>query len=74
MHINQIILDRRPWGRACGLLVSCVVMIVGIIRNTGPAEIVLRAFTAAIISAICVRGFVRLLQTMADPGEENRSE
>lgn len=74
MHINQIILDRRPWGRACGLLVSCVVMIVGIIRNTGPAEIVLRAFMAAVISAICVRGFVRLLQTMADPGAENRSE
>ncbi len=49
-------------------------MIVGIIRDTGPAEIVLRAFTAAIISAICVRGFVRLLQTMADPGAENRSE
>lgn len=74
MHINQIILDRRPWGRACGLLVSSVVIIVGIIRETGPAEIVLRAFTAAMISAITVRAFVRLLQTMADPGAENRSE
>ena len=74
MHISQIILDRRPWGRACGLLVSCVVMIIGIIRSTGPAESVLRAFTDAIISAICVRGFVRLLQTMAEPGAENRSE
>lgn len=71
MHINEIILDRRPWGRACGLLVSCAVMLIGIARSVGPAEIVLRAFTAAVISAICVRGFVRVLQTMADHGADN---
>jgi hypothetical protein len=73
MEINEIILDRRPWGRACGLLVSCVVMLIGIIRSVGPAEIVLRAVTAAVISAICVRAFVRVLQTMADAGADGDS-
>ena len=63
MHINEIILDRRPWGRACGLLVSCLVMLIGIARSVGPAEIVMRAAIA-----VCVRAFVRVLQTMADPG------
>ncbi len=66
MPIDEIILDRRPWGRACGLLASCAVMLIGIARSVGPAEIVQRAAVAAVISAICVRAFVRLLQTMAD--------
>jgi len=72
MHINEIILDRRPWGRAFGLLVSCVVILIGIARSVGPAEIVMRAAIAAVISAVCVRMFVRVLQTMADTGA-NRS-
>ena len=66
MSINEIILDRRPWGRACGLLASCAVMLIGIARSVGPAEIVQRAAVAAVISAVCVRAFVRVLQTMAD--------
>ncbi len=72
-HINEIILDRRPWGRACGLLVSCAVILIGIARSVGPAEIVIRAVTAAFISAVCVRAFVRLLQVMADTGADSTS-
>jgi len=68
MNINEIILDRRPWGRAFGLLMCCAVMLTGMARSVAPAEIVLRAVTAAVISAICVRAFVRVLQTMADQG------
>ena len=68
MHINEIILDRRPWGRSCGLLVSCLVMLIGIARSVGPAEIVMRAAIAAMVSTVCVRAFVIVLQTMADPG------
>lgn len=70
MHINEIILDRRPWGRACGLLVGCAVILIGIARSVGPSEIVLRAVTAAVISATCIRAFVRVLQTMADSGAD----
>ncbi len=70
MNINEIILDRRPWGRAFGLLMSCAVMLIGMARSVAPAEIVLRAATAAAISAICVRAFVRVLQAMADPGPD----
>ena len=68
MNINEIILDRRPWGRAFGLLMCCAVMLIGIARSMAPAEIVLRAVTASAISALCVRAFVRVLQTMADQG------
>ncbi len=74
MHINnEIVIDRRPWGRACGLLVSCAVMLIGIAREVGPAEIVLRAVTAAAISSVCVRVFVRILQKMADNGANSDS-
>ena len=73
MHINEIVIDRRPWGRACGLLVSCAVILIGIARDVGPAAIVLRAVTAALISSICVRLFVRLLQKMADSGANSDS-
>ena len=66
MNASEIILDQRPWGRACGLLVCSAVMLIGIARQVGPAEIVLRSFTAALISAVCVRGLVLVLQGMAD--------
>ena len=66
MNISEIILDQRPWGRACGLLVCSAVMLIGIVREVAPAEIVLRAFTASMISAACVRGLVLVLQGMAD--------
>jgi hypothetical protein len=74
MELNEIILDRRPWGRACGLLVSCAVILIGIARSVGPAEIVLRAATAAAISAVCVRLFVRIFQKMADDGANRGSD
>ena len=66
MNASEIILDQRPWGRACGLLVCSAVMLIGIARQVGPAEIVLRSFTAALISAVCVRGLVLVLQGMAE--------
>ena len=66
MNISEIILDQRPWGRACGLLICSAVMLIGIVREVAPAEIVLRAFTASMISAACVRGLVLVLQGMAD--------
>lgn len=68
MNFSEIILDRRPWGRAVGLLISCAVMLIGIARSVEPAEIVIRAAVAAVISAGCVRIFVRVLQAMADQG------
>lgn len=71
MNFSEIILDRRPWGRACGLLVSCAVMLIGIMRSVAPMEIVQRAAVAAVVATVCVRAFVRLLQAMADkPTEE----
>ena len=66
MNASEITLDQRPWGRACGLLICSAVMLIGIARQVGPAEIVLRSFTAALISAVCVRGLVLVLQGMAD--------
>lgn len=67
MNGSEIIVDQRPWGRACGLLICSAVMLIGIARQVGPAEIVLRSFTSAIVSAVCVRGLVLLLRAMADP-------
>ena len=66
MNVSEIILDQRPWGRACGLLICSAVMLIGIARQVGPAEIVLRSFTAALISTVCVRGLVLVLQGMAE--------
>lgn len=66
MNASEIMLDQRPWGRACGLLVCSAVMLIGIARQVGPAEIVLRSFTAALISAVCVRSLVLVLQGMAE--------
>ena len=65
MNTSEIILEQRPWGRACGVLICCAVMLIGIARQVAPAEIVLRSFTAAMISAACVRGLVLVLQVMA---------
>lgn len=74
MNASEIILDQRPWGRACGLLVCSAVMLIGIARQVGPAEIVLRSFTAALISAVCVRGLVLVLQGMTeDESDEDTS-
>jgi len=73
MKISEIILDQRPWGRACGLLTCSAVMLIGILREVAPAEIVLRAFTASMISAVCVRGLVLVLQGMADSDPDNDS-
>lgn len=66
MNISEIIIDQRPWGRAFGLLTCSAVMLIGIVREVAPAEIVLRAFTASMISAACIRGLVLVLQGMAD--------
>lgn len=41
-------------------------MLIGIARQVAPAEIVLRSVTASLISAVCVRGLVLVLQSMAD--------
>ena len=73
MNISEIILDQRPWGRACGLLICSAVMLIGIVREVAPAEIVLRAFTASMISAACVRGLVLVLQGMADSDPDSES-
>ena len=70
MNASEIILDQRPWGRACGLLICSAVMLIGIARQVGPAEIVLRSFTSAIISAVCVRGLVLVLRSMTDAESE----
>lgn len=67
MNASEIILDQRPWGRACGLLICSAVMLIGIARQVAPAEIVLRSVTSAIISAVCVRGLVWVVQVMSDP-------
>ncbi len=73
MNTSEIILDQRPWGRACGLLTCSAVMLIGILREVAPAEIVLRAFTASMISAACVRGLVLVLQGMADSDPDHDS-
>ena len=73
MNISEIIIEQRPWGRACGLLTCSAVMLIGIVREVAPAEIVLRAFTASMISAACVRGLVLVLQGMADSDPDSDS-
>jgi hypothetical protein len=73
MNISEIILDQRPWGRAFGLLTCSAVMLIGIVREVAPGEIVLRAFTASMISAACVRGLVLVLQGMADSDPDSDS-
>ncbi|HQX52509.1 MAG TPA: hypothetical protein PK992_06990 [Planctomycetaceae bacterium] len=66
MNSSEIILDQRPWGRAFGLLICCAVMLIGVARQIAPAEIVLRAFTAASVATICVRGLVLVLRLIAE--------
>ncbi|MDA1231678.1 MAG: hypothetical protein O2856_12970 [Planctomycetota bacterium] len=73
MNISEIVLDQRPWGRASGLLVCSAVMLIGIVRQVAPAEIVLRSFTAAVISTICVRGLVLILQGISESDSEGDS-
>ncbi len=73
MNISEIILDQRPWGRASGLLICSAVMLIGIVRQVAPAEIVLRSFTAAVISAVCVRGLVLILQGISDADSDGDS-
>ncbi len=52
----------QPWGTAIGLLAGCLIILIGIIRGVSPAEIVLRAATAALLTAGTVRSFLWLLQ------------
>ena len=73
MNTSEIILEQRPWGRACGVLICSAVMLIGIARQVAPAEIVLRSFTAAMISAACVRGLVLVLQVIADTESDGDS-
>lgn len=54
-------IQRQPWGRAFGLIVSCVVVLVSIARSISPAEIMVRSIAAGILTAIIVRGFIWLL-------------
>jgi hypothetical protein len=72
-YIRELVIDRRPWGRACGLLVSCLVILIGIARSVAPNVIALRAVAAGILAAICIRGFVRLLQSLAERESDGRS-
>lgn len=71
-YIRELIIDRRPWGRACGLLVSCLVILIGIARSVAPNVIALRAVAAGLVAAICIRGFVRLLQSLAEQDADSR--
>ena len=73
MSPSEIMLEQRPWGRVCGLLICCVVMLIGIARQVAPAEIVLRAVTAAIVSAACVRGLVCVLQVLIHTNADDDS-
>jgi hypothetical protein len=73
MNTSEMTFDQRPWGRACGLLVCSAVMLIGIVRQVGPAEIVMRSFTASVISAVCIRVLVLVLPEMdeSDPDEDS---
>jgi len=73
MNTSEIVLEQRPWGRACGLLICSAVMLIGIARQVAPAEIVLRSFAAAMISAASVRGLVLVLQVIVDTESEEDS-
>ena len=73
MNTSEIVLEQRPWGRACGVLICSAVMLIGIARQVAPAEIVLRSFTAAMISAACVRGLVLVLQVIAETESDGDS-
>lgn len=73
MNISEIILDQRPRGRASGLLICSAVMLIGIVRQVAPAEIVLRSFTAAVISAVCVRSLVLILQGISETDSDGDS-
>lgn len=69
-HQKETSTHLQPWGRAIGLIAACLVVLTGIFRDVGPAEIVIRAFTAAVLTAMTVRGFIWLLVICsADPAE-----
>lgn len=72
-YIRELIIDRRPWGRASGLLISCLVILIGIARSVAPNVIAMRAVAAGLVAAICIRGFVSLLQAFAQQEADERS-
>lgn len=72
-YIRELVLDRRPWGRAFGLLMSCMVILIGIARSVAPNVIAIRAVASGVVAALCVRGFVKILQSLAEQESENRT-
>lgn len=71
MDQESVSLHQQPWGRAIGLLISCLTIVIGIIRVVGPAEIVVRAVIAGGLTAVVVRGLIWLVM-LATP--ETREE
>jgi hypothetical protein len=61
MDQQQFNMHDQPWGRAFGLIVGCIVILTGIFRTVGPAEIVLRSITAGVLTALTVRAFIWLM-------------
>jgi len=58
---KQLNMDIQPWGRAVGLIAGCVVILTGLMRDVGPAEIALRAVISGVLTAAVVRGFIWLM-------------
>lgn len=61
MDPQPVNLHRQPWGTAVGLLVGCLAVLIGLARSVSPAEIVVRAAVAALITAIVIRMFIHIL-------------
>ena len=51
-------IHQQPWGKVVGLFVSCLVILIGIVKHVGPAELVIRSVMAGILTAIVIRIFI----------------
>jgi hypothetical protein len=43
---------RKPWGLTAGLLLACLVVLIGFVRGIAPDVILWRAFVAAVLLGV----------------------
>lgn len=63
-------IHQQPWGKAIGLFVSCIVILAGIMKHVGPAQIVIRAVVAGLLTALVVRIFIWTAVTSGTSDED----
>ncbi len=64
-------IHQQPWGKAIGLVVSCIVILAGIMKHVGPAQIVIRAVVAGLLTAFIIRIFIWTAVTSTTTDDDN---